>query len=147
MEDIPQASVDAIEQPPVEVEEGSSSQSMDEYYALQRELIVTTIVLMGLIFPAVWFFYDLNVALNYLMGAFTGVIYLRLLGKNVEKLGQGASAVGKSQIAVFVGVMILATQLKQLSILPIFLGFLTYKATLIIYTLRILLVPDRSANS
>ncbi|MBD2326538.1 ATP synthase subunit I [Alkalinema sp. FACHB-956] len=120
---------------------------MDEYYALQRELIVTTIVLMGLIFPAVWFFYDLNVALNYLMGAFTGVIYLRLLGKNVEKLGQGASAVGKSQIAVFVGVMILATQLKQLSILPIFLGFLTYKATLIIYTLRILLVPDRSANS
>ncbi|OUC15625.1 MAG: ATP synthase subunit I [Alkalinema sp. CACIAM 70d] len=128
-------------------EEQKSSGSMDEYYALQRELIVTTLVLMGIIFPAVWFFYDLNVALNYLAGAFTGVIYLRLLGKNVEKLGQGANSVGKSQIAVFVGVMIIASQLKQLSILPIFLGFLTYKATLIIYTLRILLVPDRSANS
>ncbi|MGI0493120.1 ATP synthase subunit I [Alkalinema pantanalense CENA528] len=146
MEETPQTSVDAIAESPME-EEQQSSGSMDEYYALQRELIVTTLVLMGIIFPAVWFSYGLNVALNYLMGAFTGVIYLRLLGKNVEKLGQGASAVGKSQIAVFVGVMIIASQLKQLSILPIFLGFLTYKATLIIYTLRILFVPDRSANS
>ena len=127
---------------PVEPEEQSEvlpeeviSDSMKDYYALQRELLVTTLILIGIFFPAVWFFYDLNVALNYVLGAFTGVIYLRLLGKNVEKLGQGGS-VGKSQVGVLAGVIIAATQIEQLSILPIFLGFLTFKAAIFVYTLR-----------
>lgn len=127
---------------PVEPEEQSEispedvvSDSMKDYYALQRELLVTTVILIGLIFPAVWFFYNLNVALNYCLGAATGVMYLRLLGKNVEKLGQGGS-VGKSQVAVLAGVIIAATQIDQLSILPIFLGFLTFKLAIFVYTLR-----------
>jgi ATP synthase protein I len=118
-----------------EASEVISAESMKEYYALQRELLVTTLVLIGICFPAVWFFYDRDVALNYMLGAFTGVMYLRLLGKNVEKLGQGG-AVGKSQVGVFVGVMIAATQINQLSPLPIFLGFLTFKAAIFVYTLR-----------
>jgi ATP synthase protein I len=118
-----------------EASEAISAESMKEYYALQRELLVTTLVLIGICFPAVWFFYDRDVALNYMLGAFTGVMYLRLLGKNVEKLGQGG-AVGKSQVGVFVGVMIAATQINQLSPLPIFLGFLTFKAAIFVYTLR-----------
>lgn len=127
---------------PVEPEEQSevlpeevASESMQEYYALQRELLVTTLILIGICFPAAWYFYDRDVALNYILGAFTGVIYLRLLGKNVEKLGQGGS-VGKSQVGVFVVVMIAATQIDQLSPLPIFLGFLTFKAAIFVYTLR-----------
>lgn len=140
MEELSQASADST---PVAK---TSSGSMEEYYALQKELLVTTLILIGIAFPAVWFFYDLQVALNYLLGAFAGVIYLRLLGKNVEKLGQEAGSVGKSQIAIFVGVMIVASQVKQLSILPVFLGFLTYKATLIIYTLRVLFASNRSTD-
>lgn len=127
---------------PVEPEEQSkalpeeaASDSMQGYYALQRELLVTTLILIGICFPAVWFVYDRDIALNYILGAFTGVIYLRLLGKNVEKLGQGGS-VGKSQVGVLVGVMIAATQIDQLSPLPIFLGFLTFKAAIFVYTLR-----------
>ncbi len=112
-----------------------NSESMEDYYALIRELFVTTAILIGIIFPAVWFRYDVGVASNYLLGAFTGMFYLRLLGKNVEKLGQGG-AVGKSQVAVFAGVMIAAAKIEQLSILPIFLGFLTFKAGIFIYTLR-----------
>ncbi len=118
-----------------EASEAISDESMKEYYALQRELLVTTLVLIGICFPAVWFFYDRDVALNYILGAFTGVMYLRLLGKNVEKLGQGGS-VGKSQVGVFAVVMIAATQIDQLSPLPIFLGFLTFKAAIFVYTLR-----------
>ena len=112
-----------------------NSEAMKDYYALIRELLVTTLVLMGIIFPAVWYQYGLNVAANYLLGAFTGLFYLRLLGKNVEKLGQGG-AVGKSQVAVFAGVMIAAAKIEQLSVLPIFLGFLTFKAGIFVYTLR-----------
>ncbi len=111
------------------------SNAMEDYYALTRELLVTTLVLMGIIFPAVWFRYGVSVASNYLLGAFTGLLYLRLLGKNVEKLGESAS-VGKSQVAVLVGVLVVAARVEQLSILPIFLGFLTFKAGIFVYTLR-----------
>jgi len=115
------------------------SASMQEYYQLQRELLVTTIVLTGIIFATVCFFYPLNIALNYLLGACTGVVYLKVLARNVEQLGNGKSQVGKSQIAIFIGLIIVATQWDQLQVLPIFLGFLTYKAALLVYTLRLFL--------
>lgn len=117
------------------VAETEPSNAMEDYYALIRELVVTTVVLMGIIFPAVWFKYGVAIASNYLLGAFTGLLYLRLLGRNVEKLGQVGS-VGKSQVAVLVGVLIATTQIEQLSILPVFLGFLTFKAGIFVYTLR-----------
>ncbi len=116
--------------------------SMQEYYQLQRELLVTTLVLTGVIFVSVWIFYPPNIALNYLLGACTGVVYLKVLARNVEQLGKGKSQVGKSQLALFIGLIIVATQWNQLEVLPIFLGFLTYKGTLIIYMLRVLLLPD-----
>ncbi len=124
-----------IEEDAEQLAEADTSKAMEDYYSLVRELVVTTVVLMGIIFPAVWFRYGVGVASNYLLGALTGLLYLRLLGKNVEKLGQGGT-VGKSQVAVLAGVLIVAAQVEQLSILPIFLGFLTFKAGIFVYTLR-----------
>ncbi|MEX0269554.1 ATP synthase subunit I [Leptolyngbyaceae cyanobacterium UHCC 1019] len=117
--------------------------SMQEYYQLQQELLVTTGVLTGIIFVFVWYFYSLSIALNYLLGAGTSVVYLKVLARNVEKLGKEKEQIGKSQLAIFVGLMIVATQLRQLHILPIFLGFLTYKGSLIVYMLRTLM-PSNS---
>jgi ATP synthase protein I len=116
--------------------------SMAEYYQLRQELLYTTLVLLAIAFPCVWYFYDLNIALNYLLGAVTGVVYLRLLAKNVERLGQTSGKAGKSQVAVFVGVIIVATQVDQLHVLPVFLGFLTFKVSLLLYTVRIVLTSD-----
>ncbi len=118
---------------------------MDEFYALQKELLVTTLVLTGLVFGPVWYYYSLNIALNYLLGACTGVVYLKVLARNVEQLGTAKAKVGKSQIAIFIGLIIIASQWNQLHVLPVFLGFLTYKATLLVYTLRLLLVPSSSS--
>jgi len=115
---------------------------MGEFHQLRQELLTTTVVLTALIFGPVWFFYSLNVALNYLIGACTGVVYLRLLARNVEQLGQENRKIGKSQLAVFVGVMIVATQWNQLHVLPIFLGFLTFKAAIIVYMLRTAVIPQ-----
>jgi ATP synthase protein I len=122
----------------------ASSGAMADFYQLRSELLITTLVLMAIAFPCVWYFYNRNIALNYLLGAITGVVYLGLLARNVERLGKESASAGKSQIAVFVGVMIVATQWKQLHVLPVFLGFLTFKATLLLYTLRILFTSGDS---
>jgi ATP synthase protein I len=104
--------------------------------------LVTTAAFGGIVFPAVWYFYDRNVALNYLLGAVTGIAYLKLLGRNVEQLGTEKQKVGQSHIAVLVGVLVLSARLDGLHIFPVFMGFLTYKATLLLYALRVYLQPS-----
>lgn len=116
--------------------------SMQEFYRLYQELLVITLALTGVIFASVWIAYSLNIALNYLIGACTGVVYLRMLAKDVERLGREKQALSKTRLALLVALILLASRWNQLQILPIFLGFLTYKATLIIYVVRISLTSD-----
>ncbi len=122
--------------------QAKASSSMQEFYQLSQELLSITLVITGIIFIFVWIFYSLNVALNYLIGACTGVVYLRMLGKDVEQLGGEKNQLSKTRFALFIGLIVIATQWDQLQVLPIFLGFLTYKATLIVYTIRAVLPPD-----
>lgn len=122
-----------------------STNSMDEFYRLKNELQIITFVIGIVIFGFVWFFYSLNIALNYLLGACTSVVYLRLLARNVEQIGGQKQSIGRSQVAIFIGLIIIATQWNQLKVLPVFLGFLTYKATLLIFVFRSLL-PSHSSS-
>jgi ATP synthase protein I len=115
---------------------------MQEFYQLAQELFITTLALTGIIFVCVWIFYSLNIALNYSIGACTGVVYLRMLAKDVERLGREKSQLSKTRLALLIGLIVLASQWNQLKILPIFLGFLTYKAALIIYVIRTTLISD-----
>lgn len=115
---------------------------MQDYYQLLLGLYVGTLALSGFIFAGVWIFYSLNIALNYAIGACVGVVYLRMLAKDVERLGTQKRSIGKSRFAIFIGLIIVAAQWNQLQILPIFLGFLTYKAAIVIYALRISFLPE-----
>lgn len=117
------------------------SSSMEEYYQLQRELLLITALVTVVIFVTVCWFYPLKIALNYLLGAVVSVVYLRLLGRDVERLGQ-QNGLSKNRLAIFAGLIIVATQWQQLEIMPVFLGFLTYKAALIIYTIRTVIKPN-----
>ena len=119
-----------------------STGTMQEFYQLYQELLSTTLALTGITFVCVWVFYSLNIALNYLLGACTGVVYLRMLAKDVERLSRENSKLSKTRLALLVGVILLASQWNKLQILPIFLGFLTYKATLIVYMLQTAFIPD-----
>jgi ATP synthase protein I len=139
---------DSLDPEPLESDpELSSDRSMTEFYALRRELWVSTAIFGGIIFPVVWYLYGQNTALNYLLGAVTGLVYLRLLGRNVEQLGTEKMKVGQSHVAVLVGVLIFSTQLEPLHIFPVFMGFLTYKAALLLYTLRAWLTSLDESNA
>jgi len=127
----------------VDSQEKTPKESMQEYYNLQKELFVVTLTTTAIIFGSVWISYNLNIALNYLLGACTGVVYLRMLAKNVEQLGQQNRSLSKSRFALFIGLIILATQLSQLQVLPIFLGFLTYKVALLYQMVRALMPSNQ----
>ncbi|HEY9851746.1 MAG TPA: ATP synthase subunit I [Leptolyngbyaceae cyanobacterium] len=122
--------------------ETETSTSMQEFYNLQQELLMATLVVTGIVFISVWIFYNLNIALNYLIGACTGVVYLRMLAKDVEQLSGQKKSLSKTRFALFIGLIIVATQWRQLQVVPIFLGFLTYKAALIINMVRTLMPSD-----
>nr|WP_245916084.1 hypothetical protein [Merismopedia glauca] len=64
------------------------------------------------------------------------MVYLRMLGKDVARLSPERMKLSKARFALFIGLIILAARWDQLQIMPIFLGFLTYKAAVVVYMLR-----------
>jgi ATP synthase protein I len=119
---------------------------MQEFYQLQQHLYWVTLLLTGVLFTGVWIVYSRQIALNYLLGAVTGSIYLKMLSRDVEGFSPQRPYFSKTRFALFIGVMIIACQWQPLKILPVFLGFLTYKATIVIYTIRLALLSDLKAS-
>lgn len=117
--------------------------SMEEYYQLIETLLITTFAVTAIIVVCVWIFYSLNTALNYLLGSCVGVVYLRMLGKDVERLGKSSNGLGSRRFALFAALIIVASQWQQLHIVPVFLGFLTYKVAIIVYTLQTSAMPAK----
>ncbi len=124
----------------------ATTDSMKDYYQLQRHLLLLSLVLTGIIFICVWSFYSLNLALNYLLGACVGVIYLKLLAGEVEKIGTSGQRLGRKGLGLFAAMIILASQWQQLNIVPVFLGFLTYKVAIIAYTIQSVMAPEPKSD-
>lgn len=125
----------------------ASETSMQEYYQLQQDLLKLTLVFTAVILLAVWSTYSLNTALNYAVGSVTGIVYFRMLAKSVSSIGRAKPKPSSGRLAIFIGVMIVATQWQQLSVLPVFLGFLTYKAALISFVLWTAVMPSKGVDS
>lgn len=120
-----------------------SEASMQDYYQLQQNLLGLTIAFGIVIFPFIWGFYSLQIALDYILGACGGIVYLRMLGRNVSNIGRQQKNSSAGRLAVFAGIMIVALRWDQLAIIPVFLGFLTYKAAIIAFVLWTSVRPQR----
>jgi ATP synthase protein I len=120
----------------------SSENSMGEYQQLKQELYLITLAITAIAFATVVYFYGLRIASNYLLGAVTGVVYLRLLARDVDRLGTETMKLSLNRQALVIVLMLVAAKWNQLQILPVFLGFLTYKAALLVYLVRILSISD-----
>jgi ATP synthase protein I len=120
----------------------ASDNSMGEYERLKRELYLTTLAIAAVAFPTVVYFYGWRIAGNYLLGAVAGVVYLRLLARDVDRLGTETMKLSLNRQVLVIVLMLVAAKWHQLQILPVFLGFLTYKAASIVYLVRVLSIAD-----
>ena len=119
---------------------------MKDYYQLQRTLMLLSIVLTIIIFTCVWIFHSLLLALNYFLGALVGIVYLKILAKEVEKVGTSQQKLGKKGLILIAAMIIVASQWQKLYIVPVFLGFLTYKIAIIAYTIQNVMVPAQKSD-
>lgn len=131
-EELPEESPEELAAKAAEIRD----RSIAEYRQLQFQLLLATLGIALIIFLVVWRVYSLPTALNYLLGGCTGVVYLKMLARDVERLGNQSDRLGYARLAPFIGVMIIATRWHDLQIVPIFLGFLTYKAAILVYVLK-----------
>jgi ATP synthase protein I len=120
----------------------SAEDSMGEYQQLKRELYLITLAITVVAFVTVVVIYGWKISFSYLLGAVAGVVYLRLLAKDVDRIGNESVKLSPNRLALFVVLMLVAAKWHQLQILPVFLGFLTYKAALLIYIFRTIWLTD-----
>lgn len=118
-----------------------SISAMEEYYQLEQTLLLGTLTIAAIILICLWFFYSLQIAGSYGIGAVVGVVYLRMLAKDVERLGRERMALNKNRFALLVALFVLASKWQVLEIVPVVLGFLTYKASILVYMLYRILFP------
>ena len=74
--------------------------SIDEYAKLQRRIILATLLVSVITASLVAFFFDLYFAGSLLVGGISGVLYLWLLARSIEKLGNGSRNLSKTQLLV-----------------------------------------------
>jgi ATP synthase protein I len=112
----------------------SAENGMESFARLQVRLMLATVIVsvVAILFAA--FYFDLFVARSLLVGAVAGLFYLRLLARSVARLGGGSRQVGRFQLVVPIVLIVAASRLPQLDLLPAFVGFLLYKPALILQT-------------
>ena len=103
-----------------------------EYVLLQLRIFRINLAITAFAVVVSVLFVDLNAAISLLLGACSGILYLRLLAKSIGSLGKSSSSVSKVQLIVPVALVLVVAKLPELHLLPALVGFLLYKPSLII---------------
>jgi len=105
--------------------------SSDEYVQLQQRIYRATLMVSVFAVTVSALFFELQVSISLLIGALSGVLYLRILARSIGKLGKNSKSVSKIQLFIPVFLVLAAAKLSQLDLIPALLGFLLYKPSLI----------------
>jgi len=103
-----------------------------EYVQLQLRIFKMAIVFTVFSVLICAIFIDIHFSISLLIGALSGILYLRLLARGIGKLGKTSMSVSKVQLLVPVLLFFLASRFPELELLPALLGFLIYKLSLIV---------------
>lgn len=117
------------------------SNGMDDFFRLQRRLLLFTLLLSAVVVAITAVVGRPSTAFSLLVGSLSGFVYLWLLCRSVSRLGENSRGISKAQFLVPAVLVLVASKVPQLSILPALLGFLIYKPAVI---LQVLL--DRSTD-
>jgi ATP synthase protein I len=135
-----------IATPPLEAEADAIAARRAEeearYEELKKELYTWAVGLTAACFAATLIFYGRDVAASYGLGALGGLVYLRLLNRSMDGIGAGGmgAALGSNRLLI---PLILALGYNRyniilaedtgltLQLLPILVGFFTYKGAVI----------------
>jgi len=112
--------------------DATSGVNSDEYVELQVRIFRLTFLLTVFAVGIAGFFWGIQAGASLFFGALSGVLYFRLLARGVGKLGKTSRMVGKIQLLVPVLLVLAASKVPQLDLIPALLGFLLYKPALII---------------
>jgi len=118
-----------------EIASAVGSNGMEDYARLKRRLILATLIVSAAAAIVTAVVFDLSTAGSVLVGALAGVLYLWLLARSVNKLGNGSKKVSKIQLLVPAVLVLAGSRFPQLELLPAILGFLLYKPALILQAL------------
>ena len=111
------------------------SNGMDDFFRLQRRLLLFTLLLSAVVVAITAVVGSLSTAFSLLVGAISGFVYLWLLCRSVSRLGENSRGISKSQFLVPAVLVLVASKVPELSILPALLGFLIYKPAVILQVL------------
>ena len=105
---------------------------MDDYVRLQQRLMMATLAVSAAAVPLSWICFGGSAAASLLLGACSGLLYLRLLARSVARLGKGSRSVGRFQLLVPVLLVIAALRIPAIELLPALAGFVLYKPALLL---------------
>jgi len=108
------------------------SASVDEYARLQRRILLAVLIVSALAVLISSLLLGFHFSSSFLVGAFSGLLYLWLLSRSVGMFGKnGSKNVSKVQLLVPVVLFLVVLRVHQLDFLPAVLGFLLYKPVMV----------------
>ena len=120
----------------------TSEVSSGEYARLQLRIYRLTLLVTAFVAVITAFAFGSQASISLLIGALSGILYLRLLAREIGKLGTNTRTVGKVQLIVPVLLVLAVSKLPQLDLIPSLIGFLLYKPSLVIQFLLEPLVKE-----
>ena len=115
-------------------DQASKAQS-DEYAKLQLRIFRVFLIVSACSVVFTYFVFGIGTSTSLLVGALSGIVYLRLLARSIGKLGKSSNSVSKVQLVVPVLLVLAVSRLPEFELIPALLGFLLYKPSLILQVL------------